>query len=71
MNGKLAIGGEGDGAEDALEIQLPVARAGAVAVAQQIIEAIAIELAAHEGLDDATLRSTVFKKVCHGLRSAR
>ena len=51
QDGQGSIGREGEGGQDPFEIDAPVAHAGAVGIAHQIVEAIAVELAAHQRFD--------------------
>ncbi len=50
MQGHLAVGGEGQRRDQPVEIQLAIAGAGAVAIPPQVIQAVAVQLAAHQGL---------------------
>ena len=70
MDGDVAIGGQGEGGQNPLQVQLAEAGAGAVAVAQQVIEPVAIQLAAHQGLDGGFRVLAVFEQVGHGLGGA-
>ena len=65
LQGELAVGGEGQAGEDALEVEHPIARAGVVAVAQEVIEAIAVELAADQRLDRRIAIAAVLEQVRH------
>ena len=70
VEGQGAIGRQGEGGQDPLQIQLAIAGARAVAVAQQVVEAIAVHLAAHQGLDGAAAVAPVLEQVGHGLGAA-
>ena len=65
MNGQLAIGGQGQGRQDPFEIQLSVLRSGAVAVSEQVIQTIAVKLAAHQLLHQWARCTTCFQQLCH------
>ena len=51
MNGHVSVGGQGQCGQDAFEIQLPVARSGAVAVAQEVIQSVTVQLTADQVFD--------------------
>ena len=70
VEGQGAIGGQGEGGQDPLQIQLAIAGARAVAVAQEVVEPIAVHLAAHQGLDGAAAVTPVLEEVGHGLGAA-
>ena len=60
---QLAIGSQGEGGQDALEIQPAVGSAGAVAIADQVIEPVAVQLAAHKSLDRRAGVAAVLQQV--------
>ena len=62
---QLAVGGEGERGQDPLQIQLAVAGAGAVAVAQEIVEPVAVQLAAHQGGDGAAGMTPMLQQFRH------
>ena len=68
MNRHFPIGGQSDGGQNPFQIQLAIAGARAVAVAQQIVEPVAIQLAAHERLDHTAFGAAMLQQVGHGIR---
>ena len=65
MNGQLSVRSKGHGRENAVEVKLPIAGARAVAVSQQIVEAITIQLATDQGFDHPPFRLTTFEEIRH------
>ena len=65
MNGQFAVGRQGDRTKDAIKIQLAISGTSAVTVSQEIIQTIAVKLAAHQGLDDAPFCTSMFEKIGH------
>ena len=63
VEGQAPIRGQGEGGLDALQVELAVAGTGAVAVPQQIVHPVAVELAAHQGGDRRPGVLSVFKQV--------
>ena len=70
VDGQVPIRGQGEGRDDALQIQLAIAGAGAVAVAHQIVQPIAVQLAADQGLDHRALSAPTLQQGCDPLGRA-
>ena len=68
MNGQVSVRGQGHRSEDPVQIELSIARAGAVAVAHEIVQTVTVKLAADESPDHRAIRFVVFEQVGHGIR---
>ena len=70
VEGEAAVGGDGEGGKDPFQIQLAIAGARAVAVAQQVIEPVTVELAAHQGRHRPATMASLGQQLGHRLRRA-
>ena len=71
MDGQSPVRSEGEGRQDPLQIEPSIGGARAVAVAQQVVEPVAVQLAAHQGLDGRGVLGLAGEQAGYGLRAAR
>ena len=65
MDGKVTVRGKGHPGQDPLGVQLSIPSSGGVAVSEQIVESVAVELTADQAFDHRSSRSALFQQGCN------
>ena len=67
MNGEITIGCDGQCRQNPLQIELSVTGSSAVAVSEQVIKPVAVQLTAHQSFDQRMRRGAVLEQIRNGI----